>query len=310
MQGGAAQRAGFAGALSFLLGSSLLGTIGVFVHLAQAGALTATWFRCAFGLAGLTVWLLWRRQLRHLRLKRSTAPWILLASVLMVLGWALFFVAIERTSTGVAVVLFHMQPMWVLVLGALWLGERPGARRSAAVAVAMVGLLLATGVLEYSSTTSTPDAQMRYWVGVGFCLLGAFFTACVTVIARRLRDMPAGVLAWWQCAVGSAVLWIWPLQQGWPSWGASWLWLASLGLVHTGLAYTLMYSGMSRLTTSRIAIFQFVYPAVAILIDWQYFGHSLGPLQISGIALMGLASWYAERTPLSAAARKAACAAG
>lgn len=281
------------GVLPFVLGSALLGSIGIFVHMAQAGALTATWFRCAFGLLGLTAWLLWRRQLRHLRLSRSTAVWVLLASVLMVLGWVLFFSAMDRISAGVAVLLFHMQPMWLLVLGALCLGERPGQQRVAAVAVAMLGLVLATGVLEQAA--SQQGAQPAYWWGVGMCLLGAFLTAAAAVIARRLRAMPAGVLAWWQCAVGSAVLWIAPATQGWPAWGATWGWLAAMGLVHTATAYALIYTGMARLPTGRIAVLQFVYPSIAILVDWQYFGHQLGVLQMVGVGGMGAAIWYAER---------------
>ena len=44
------------GWVAFVLGNALLGTIGVFVHEAQAAPLTVTWFRCAFGLIGLTLW--------------------------------------------------------------------------------------------------------------------------------------------------------------------------------------------------------------------------------------------------------------
>lgn len=282
------------GALPFLLGAGLLGTIGVFVHMAHASALTATWFRCAFGLAGLTVWILVRGQGRALRLTRSTGHLVLLASLLMVLGWALFFAAIERTSTSMAVVLFHMQPMWVLVLGALWLHERSSRQRLVSVFVAMAGLVLATGVLQHHPAASQA-AQASYWIGVVFCLVGAFCTACVTVLARRLRQIPAGALAWWQCALGTAVLWIWPMRLGWPEWGASWVWLASLGLIHTAAAYTLMYAGMARLTTGRIAVFQFIYPAIAILIDWQFFDQRLGRLQLLGIAIMGLAIWNSEQ---------------
>ena len=283
------------GVLPFMLGSALLGSIGIFVHMANAGVLTATWFRCAFGLLGLTAWLLWRRQLGRVRLSPAVSPWVLLASVLMVLVWVLFFAAIDRIPVGVAVVLFHLQPMWVLVLGALCLGERPGRQKVVTVAVAMLGLVLATGVLE--QVASPQDARSGYWWGVGFCLLGAFFTAAVTVIARRLRDLPAGVLAWWQCAAGSAVLWVAPAQQGWPAWGASWFWLAGLGLVHTAMAYALIYTGTARLPTGRIAVLQFAYPAMAILVDWVYFGHRLGPLQIAGIVVMGVAICYAERRP-------------
>ncbi len=292
----AAPQAGrLSGAVPFLLGSALLGTIGVFVHMAGAGAMTATWFRCAFGLVGLTMWILVRGQGRALLLARSTGHLVLSASVLMVLGWALFFAAIERTSAGMAVVLFHMQPMWVLLLGALWLHERSSRQRLVSVFVAMAGLVLATGVLEHDGAASSTASQAGYWMGVAFCLIGSICTACVTVITRRLREIPAGVLAWWQCALGTAVLWVWPMQHGWPEWGPAWFWLASLGLIHTAAAYTLMYAGMARLTTARIAVFQFVYPAVAILIDWQFFDRRLGGLQLAGIVIMGLAIWSAER---------------
>lgn len=295
-----AQHAGrrTAGAFPFLLGSTLLGTIGVFVHQANADPLTATWFRCAFGLLGLTLWVLLRQQAGFLRLTRTTGPWVLSAGVLMVLGWGLFFTAIERTSAGVAIVLFHIQPLWVLVLGALWLKEPVGRRRIASVAAAMLGLVLATGILEHASLIGG-GGMLRpgYWLGIAACLIGAFCTACVTLIARRLRDVPAGILAWWQCAVGALALWVWPMQRGWPEWGMSWLWLAGLGLIHTGLAYTLIYIGMARLTTGRIAVFQFVYPAVAVVIDWLFFDQRLGGMQLFGIALMLVAIWLAERSP-------------
>ncbi|SAL69629.1 integral membrane protein [Caballeronia arvi] len=279
------------GAWPFLLGCVLLGTIGVFLHEAHADPLTATWFRCAFGLLGMSAWVILRGQTRFLRLTRRTGPWVLAAGMLMVLNWALFFSAVERISAGVAIVLFHVQPMWVLVLASLLLKEAIGRRRIVAVAVAMFGLVLATGIAEHA-TGGTLNAG--YWIGVAACIAGSFCLACVTIIARRLREMPAGVLAWWQCAVGTLVLCIWPMEHGWPAWGVSWAWLAGLGLIHTGLAYTLIYIGMARMNTGRIAVLQFVYPAVAIVIDWWYFDQRLSSVQLAGIAVMSVAMWFAE----------------
>jgi drug/metabolite transporter (DMT)-like permease len=56
-----------------------------------------------------------------------------------------------------------------------------------------------------------------------------------------------------------------------------------------------MYAGMVRLTAGRIAVFQFVYPAVAIVIDWLYFDERLGGAQLFGVAVMSMAILYAER---------------
>lgn len=287
-----------AGTVPFLLGSAVLGTIGVFVHHAGADAMTTTWFRCLFGLAGMSLWLKLRRQTGALRLTRATGPRVLIAGSLMVIAWALFFFAIERISAGVAVVLFHVQPLWVLLLGAVCLKESIGRRRIASVSVAMLGLVLATGIFERTLPAAGGTAQdSGYWLGVAVCLIGAFCTACVTILARQLQSAPPGVLAWWQCAIGTSVLWAWPMQEGWPDWGASWLWLAGLGLIHTGLAYTLMYQGMARLNTGRIAVLQFAYPAVAIVVDWLYFDQPLGRVQLLGIVLMSVAIGFAERRP-------------
>ncbi|WP_250503727.1 DMT family transporter [Caballeronia sp. AZ7_KS35] len=278
--------------MPFIVGCALLGTIGVFLHEANADPLTATWFRCAFGLLGMSAWLISRGQTRFLRLTRSNVLWVLAASLLMVSSWALFFSAVERISAGVAIVLFHVQPMWVLLFASLWLKETIGRQRVMAVAVAMCGLVLATGVAGHASDGSL---QPAYWTGVAACLAGSLCMAGVTITARRLRDLPAGVLAWWQCAIGTLSLWFWPMQHGWPAWGMSWAWLAGLGLIHTGFAYTLMYIGMARLDTARVAVLQFIYPAVAIVIDWLVFDQRLSGAQMTGIALMSVAIGFAER---------------
>ncbi|WP_250441548.1 DMT family transporter [Caballeronia sp. AZ1_KS37] len=278
--------------MPFIVGCALLGTIGVFLHEANADPLTATWFRCAFGLLGMSAWLISRGQTRFLRLTRSNVLWVLAASLLMVSSWALFFSAVERISAGVAIVLFHVQPMWVLLFASLWLKEAIGGQRVMAVAVAMCGLVLATGIAGHASDGSL---QPAYWTGVAACLAGSLCMAGVTITARRLRDLPAGVLAWWQCAIGTLSLWIWPMQHGWPAWGMSWAWLAGLGLIHTGFAYTLMYIGMARLDTARVAVLQFIYPAVAIVIDWLVFDQRLSGAQMTGIALMSVAIGFAER---------------
>jgi len=275
-----------------MLGSGLLGTIGIFVAHAHTDPLTLTWFRCAFGWLGLTLWMGLRRQGHTLRLSRRTSILVISAGSLMVAAWALFFVALQQIPTGMAVVLFHVQPLWLLLLGVCWLKERVGVRRILAVLIALLGLVLATGLL--SSVQEVAISSER-WLGIAACLLGALCTASVTLIAKRLAHLPSGVIVWWQCAIGTLVLCLWPASHGWPAWGASWGWLMGLGLLHTAVAYTLLYAGMATLATSRIALLQFVYPAVAVAIDWLYFRQTLDLLQWSGIVLICAAIWASER---------------
>ncbi|TIV23843.1 MAG: EamA/RhaT family transporter, partial [Mesorhizobium sp.] len=60
--------------------------------------------------------------------------------------------------------------------------------------------------------------------------------------------------------------------------------------LHTGIAYVLMNSAFPRLTTPVIGILTFIYPVVAIIIDWALYGHPLGPAQAAGMALIALAT--------------------
>ncbi len=302
-----AEQRGWFGKVSFqpfILGNILLGTIAVFAHEAGTDPFTTIWFRCAFGLLALTGWIAWRRQLSLLMLSRGIRLKVAAIGLLMLASWYTFFAAIENISAGVATVLFHIQPLWVLLLSALWLKATIEKPQIVSVLVALIGLALATGFEKQLSeivfdtgnleTGKTVSLSSEYWLSVSLCIAGSVCMACVTLIAKQLRDVAAGVLAWWQCAIGSVLLLIWPLVNGWPDWGYSWLWLSGLGLIHTGVAYSLIYMGMAKLSLERITVLQFIYPGIVILLDWLVYQQRLDSMQILGVTLMVLAIGFTE----------------
>jgi drug/metabolite transporter (DMT)-like permease len=274
-------------------GGLLLGTLGVFVEEAGQHPLTAVWFRCAFGALALLLWGAACGRWAELRLRGAGLLVAIAAGVLMIANWALFFGAIERTSIGVATIVFHVQPLWVMAFGAWWLREPMSKLQVGAALAALLGLALATGLLDGAAFGAVPT--QRYLWGLAMCLGGSLSYAGVTLIARAARSVSSFALAWWQCMVGVSLLAWWPLTHGWPAAGPAWAWLAGLGIIHTGVAYVVLYAGMARLPTARIAVLQFVYPAAAVLMDWAMYGRVLGLTQIAGVALMGLALWTVRR---------------
>ena len=275
-------------------GGLLLGTLGVFIEEAHQDPLTAVWFRCAFGAAALLVWGALTGRLAQLRLTRAGLIAAAGAGLLVMLNWALFFAAIERTSIAVATVVFHVQPLWVIAFGAWWLREPVTKRQCGAVLVALVGLALATGLFVPGVSAQAVWSERYVW-GLLMCLGGSVSYAVVTLIAKSARSVSSFALAWWQCAVGAALLCWWPWVHGWPDAIGAWAWLAGLGVIHTGLAYVVLYAGMARLPAGRIAVLQFVYPAAAVLVDWLVYGRALSAVQAAGVALMGMALWAARR---------------
>jgi drug/metabolite transporter (DMT)-like permease len=212
----------------------------------------------------------------------------------MVASWGLFFAAIPLCSIAVSTVVFHLQPFWLLAMGAFVLRERVTRVQWAAAGVALAGLALASGLADHDAAWWA--GRDGYVLGLALSLAGSLVYAGAGLIAKTEGERVGSfALSAGQCAVGALALAAWPLVHGWPDWGAAWAWLAGLGVLHTGLAYVVLYAGMARLATGRIAVLQFVYPATAVLVDWAVYGHPLGPLQLAGVALIGGALWTLRR---------------
>lgn len=270
-------------------GGMLLGTVGVFVEEAHQHPLVTVLFRCAFGALALLAWGLATGRLHELRL-HGKSRWVACATgCLMVVNWALFFAAIPRTSIAVATIVFHIQPVWVIVFGALFLREAVSSVQWLAVLAALGGLVLTTGLV--GDMASLASSGGDYALGLLFCLGGSLSYAAVTILAKTEKVITSYALAAWQCGTGVVVLaWV-PWVFGWPGDASAWAWLAGLGVLHTGLAYAVLFAGMARLTLGKIAVLQFVYPLTAVLVDWLVYGRTLDRVQVAGVVLMALALW-------------------
>ena len=265
-----------------IAGGVLLGTVGVFVEEARQHPLVTVLFRCAFGALALLSWGLATGRVRELRVRGRSWAVVVATGLLMVLNWALFFAAIPRTSIGVATIVFHIQPVWIMLFGTLVLREAVAPRQVAAMLAALLGLVLTTGLLGGDAAAWGPD----HVSGLLMCLAGSLCYAAVTILAKTEKVVTPFALAWWQCAVGTVLLlWV-PLVNGWPQAPSSWAWLAGLGVLHTGLAYAILFAGMARLTLGRIAVLQYIYPLTAIVLDWAVYGRALGAVQLAGVGLM------------------------
>ncbi|HXZ08156.1 MAG TPA: DMT family transporter [Paraburkholderia sp.] len=274
------------GAMTLAAGGLLMGTLGVFVEEARLGALTLVFFRCLFGFMALFAYCAWKGFFARRYFTRRTVALAVLSGVLMVTQWVWFFDAIHRTSIAVATVVFHVQPFWVVLIGAALFNERLGLDRLGWIATAFVGLVLASGVI----ATDNLQGHSSYLIGVGEALAGSVLYASVTLIAKSLGDLRPHLLTLAQCLVGVVCLpFIAPLAAVHIS-PQQWFWLVGMGVLHTGLSYVLIYGALPKLTTPVIAVLLFVYPLTAIAVDAIVYGRALSPMQLAGMVLIVAAS--------------------
>lgn len=274
------------GAITLASGGLLMGTIGVFVEEARLDAMTLVFFRCLFGFLALAAYCTWKGFFRRQHFTRRMVALAVLSGVLMVTQWVWFFDAIHRTSIAVATVVFHVQPFWVVLIGAALFNERLGGDRLCWIATAFVGLVLASGV----ATTDNLQGHTSYLIGVGEALAGSVLYASVTLIAKSLGQLRPHLLTLAQCLVGVVCLpFIAPLTAVHIA-PIQWFWIVGMGVLHTGLAYVLIYGALPKLTTPVIAVLLFVYPLTAIVVDAVVYGRALSAPQLSGMALIVIAS--------------------
>lgn len=257
----------------------LSGTIGVFVVWSGLPVTAVVFWRCVFG--ALTLLLIcaalgllrpgpggWRAFAR-------TAAVAALGGVALVLNWVLLFAAYPRASIAVATAVYNTQPFMLVGLGMLLFGDRPGRVRLWWLAVAFGGVLL---IVSAKGGAAGGD----YLTGIALALGAAFFYAVAALVARHLKGEPPHRVALIQVLVG--VVMLAPFASGGvlPSGAAAWGSVVTLGVVHTGVMYVLLYAALQRLPTAVIGALSYVYPVVAVLADLVVFSTRPQPEQIIG----------------------------
>lgn len=257
------------------------GSIGAFVLLSGLPVIDVVFWRCLIGALTLAGFISLSRQ-PFSQLTRLTLLLAIIGGVALVINWLLLFAAYARISIGMATVVYNTQPFMLVLMGIL-AGERVALIKWGWLALAFFGVV----VLLSSELMQAHGGQLA--AGIALALGAAFFYALTAMIARKLRPLPPQHIAFIQVIVGTIMLL--PLVHR-PDFSAAfpWRYLLILGVVHTGIMYQLLYSAIQKLPTPAIGSLSFIYPIVAIVVDYLVFDHALAPVQLAGGALILLAA--------------------
>ena len=273
------------GSLEMVAAMLISGTIGWLVLLSGQAVLDVVFWRCVFGAATLLLICARMGFLRRGLLNRHTFALIVLSGVAIVANWVLLFASYSRASIAIGTAVYNVQPFILLGLAALFLGERITLHKLAWLAVSFVGMLAIV-----SAHRGQGESGSEYLLGIALALSAALMYAVAVLIIKRLRGIPPHLIALIQVSTGALLLApvanFTELPAGTQAWGA----LLTLGVVHTGLMYVLLYGAIQKLPTALIGALSFIYPIAAIFVDWFAFGHRLQPLQWVGVAAILLAA--------------------
>lgn len=259
---------------------AIIGTVGAFATETRLDPVTIVFWRCVFGMVFLAAWCFLRGYLPDRTLSWPRLGRAALGGICMVLSWVSFFAGFRMTSIATTTIIYHIQPFFVVLIGATLLKERITVDQIVWMLGAFLGVVLASGLVGATAPVST------LWIlGIVMSLGAAMLYAAATILAKGLGEQRPEITVLCQTIVGIVMLapfanWAEPVPL------ASWGWLASIGILHTGIAYILIYSAYPRLSTPVIGVLTFIYPIVAIIVDWAIYGHPLGMAQAAGMLLI------------------------
>jgi drug/metabolite transporter (DMT)-like permease len=274
------------------------GTIGWFVLQSGQPVINVVFWRCAIGAVALLVICASLGLFRRGVMSPRQIIVAVLGGLAIVANWLLLFAAYPHASISVATTVYNVQPFMLLGLGALFLGEKITIQKLVWLAVAFAGVvLIVEAKQDHSALTG------NYAAGILLALAAAFFYALAAFAAKWLRGTPPHLVALIQVLTGAVLLAPFADFSIVPQTVGGWSMLATLGVVHTGLMYILLYGAIQKLPVHLTGALSFIYPVASIAVDRIAFGHQLQPIQIAGCALVLIAAagttlgWTVARSP-------------
>lgn len=271
--------------LSALTGSMVIfGTIGLFRRFIP---LPSEVLACARGImGGLFLLLLLKARGRSFDRQAVRAHWklLVLSGAMIGFNWILLFEAYNYTTVAIATLCYYLQPVIVILLSPLVLGERVSLRKGICVLTALAGMVLVSGI---AGSDGLPSGDLR---GVFLGLGAAVLYAGVVLLNKRIVGVPvyektvlqllsaslvllpymaaAGTLHAYSLGIGQAAA------------------LVTVGIVHTGMAYVLYFGSVEHLPAQTAALFGYIDPVTAVFLSVILLHEPMSLLTLAGAVLI------------------------
>lgn len=226
---------------------------------------------------------------------RGNLRWLLVATFVgATVQYALTFTGLAGLGAGLAALVVQTEVPFLVLLGALLLGERPTARKWLGIAIAFAGVVEIAGV-----------GQVRGSFGSILLVLGGAFTwALGQVVVRKLRGLDGLAVTGWIAvlAVPQLFLCSFLFETGQRAALLSagprvWLTVLYLGLVMQALGYAWWNALLVRHEVGQVAPYLLLLPVFSVLGGIFFLGEHPKPSHLVGgvVILLGVALIITDR---------------
>ena len=282
--------------LELIASMFIFGTIGIFVRYIPLPSSMIALVRGFVGAFFVLLFVYLRKSKVDKGAIRKNFVMFALSGAFIGINWILLFESYNYTTVATATLCYYMQPIFVILASPFLLKEKLTVKKVVCVAVALLGMVFVSGVLQTGIPALSEAKGILYGLGA------ACFYATVVLMNKKITDINAYDKTIMQLGMGAIVLTHYVmLTQNFSAATISmtpklWLLLLFVGLVHTGVAYVLYFDALKDLKAQTVAIFGYIDPIVAIILSALLLKEDMGIYGMIGAVLV-LGSTFISEMP-------------
>lgn len=279
--------------LKYLASLFIFGFNGIFASYVDATSTQIVFLRVLIGTAVLfCAFLVTRKPVTCLKHRRALG-YLALSGCAMGLQWLLLFEAFNHIGVGMATLLNYCGPIIVIALAPFVFKERMTWNKMLGILVVVGGVLLLNG-----STTGSVDV-----VGIACGLGAAALYAVMVTFSKKATAIKGLENTSIQMLAGLAAVFVVLLVKGEANVTmplGSVPAMLELGILGTGAACLLYFSGIGEMKAQTVAVLGYLEPLGAVVLSAIILGEAMTGLQLAGAAcVIGGACLAQLRVPQS-----------
>lgn len=268
------------------------GTIGIFVKMIPFNSGVVAFDRSLVGMLFLIIVKLLMRKKYDINAMKGNFLELCINGALLGLNWILLFESYNYTSVATSTICYNLGPMIVVLVSPFIFKERLTVVKVLCVMTALFGIVCVSGVFEQTGANSSDI------IGVLLGLAAAVVYAITVVINKRLDKIDPLDKAITQFASSTVVMFIYCLfttKAGELVFTINTvILLIIVGVVHTGVTYTLYFASLPNVTSQNVAIFAYIDPVIAVVLSALVLKENLTVSTVIGAVLVIASAIFSE----------------
>ena len=266
---------------------AIFGTIGVFTRLIDLSSSEIALFRAVLAAIVIAIFLVLSKKNIFKGIRVKTLILLFLSGAAMGLNWILLFEAYNYTSITAATLSYYFAPTIVLLSSPFIMKEKLNKTKVICFVISTIGLSM---VISGGGSGKGSDDIKGIMLGLGAALL----YATVILINKKIGDTDGIGRTFMQFIAAIIVLTPYVfftsgfnvLSLNSIGWGS----LLVLGILHTGITYSLYFSSLPHLKGSEISLLSYIDPLTAMIVSALILSEPTSMLQIiGGVFILGSA---------------------